>query len=278
MSHGKKLLFAPPILAVLILAAASCGSDSAGGESASSTTTSGGGTSVSIAGDWILTELTVDGSVVELPPYDLTLTVDRGEVFGDGGCNSFAGVIDRVDDGSLTISNLASTEMACDQLSFETLYLGALPTADAWTASPDGIGFSGPSFTATYRPAPIVSPAPLVGTRWRLDTVYSGEGVERSASSVDQSAAPAFLEIEGDTAIIDGDCSDDVLIVEYEEGNGGGPFVVVETAERECEPLGSNQDLAFDGVVAASGYMIDGDRLTFIGFEGETIGFVAEPG
>lgn len=238
-----------------------------------------GAIAASIAGDWILTGLTVDGNDVELPPYDLPLVIDRGTISGNGGCNSFSGTIEGDPGSTMSVSQLGGTEMACEYLDFETIYLGALSTLASATSGPDGsLTLTGPTFEARYQAAPPVAAASLTGTVWRLDTIYGpGEGPVRSASSVDQQGAPALLTVVGETATISGDCGDWALGGAFEEGNQGGNWRVTDTGEVSCGAeggVGDNQQVAYDAAVAATGYMIDGQRLILLGQEGELVGFV----
>lgn len=261
------------------------GGDAGDGGDGAAGAAEGSGTGPTIAGTWRLTSLSVGGEGVDVPEPPPTITVEQGTISGSGGCNQFSGTIDRADDGGLSIANLASTEMACDLLDFETTYLPALGSADAWSASPDGITFTGPDVAAVYAPVAPEAPAPLTGTTWVLDTVYSGEsGPNRTASSTDPSDEPARLVIDGDSATVTGACDDVALTVTHEDGVGGN-FAVEQAdatgsaADQGCEAtdgVGVNQRAALDGLQNATGYMIDGQRLVFIGLEGETVGFRAE--
>ena len=77
---------------------------------------------------WALVEM--DGKTVRtedftrrVPTMELQLT--QGKVFGHGGCNRITGSV-ILGRGELIFGNLASTKMACPQMSFESQYLEAL--------------------------------------------------------------------------------------------------------------------------------------------------------
>ncbi len=238
----------------------------------------GSSTSLSLAGTWILDSLVVDGEAVELPVQPISITIELGRIDGMAGCNSFGGTIDRGDDGSLSISALSATEMACDELPFEMVYLPLLPTATNWAGGPDGISISGPTFTASYVLGQDPIAAPISGTVWQLATIFNGEGVERAASSVDQSQTPTLLVIDTTTATLSGPCSV-TIDVDYDNAStSDGPFSA--TLREGSQQQGCSQDFlrALDGLDQASGYMIDGQQLTFIGLAGETVGFVNSEG
>ncbi len=239
-------------------------------------------TGLSLAGTWELTELVVDDGIVELPDPPPTITIETGMIDGNGGCNRFSGPINRGDDGSLTVGPLSQTEMACEVLDFEAVYVGALASATAWEGSPDGITFVSGNATIAYRPhteAPVVE-ASLFETRWLLDTVYGpGTGPERAISTVDMSAADVELTLTATTATLVSDpCSDAVYDISLEEGGGGGSLEVLGGGSFLCEGsegANANHDTASSGLVGATGYLLDGNRLILIGEEGELVGFAA---
>ena len=266
-------LFAMLAFALLLLAA--CGDDPV--------IDAGDDTGLSLAGSWQLASLEVDGASVALLDRLLTMTIEAGMVSGDAGCNSFSGSIDRGDDGSLTLGPLAQTEMACEDLDFEVTYMAALSGATGWEGSPDGITFVGDNTRIVYRPHNVepTDSAPLTGTVWVLDSIYGpGEGPERAVSSIDMSAPSVQMVIDaaGTATLLSDTCTDTVYEVDFTEGAGGGPFEAQGGGAVECtgsEGDNVNHDAASGALTSATGYMINGDRLTLIGDEGELVDFVA---
>ncbi|MDH3296220.1 MAG: META domain-containing protein [Acidimicrobiia bacterium] len=258
------------------------GDDDSEPSNGSGSATAGSETGVSLAGTWELTELVVAGTPVTLPPAPLRITIADGEIGGDAGCNSFSGTIDRVDDGSLAIGPLTQTEMACEHLDFEVAYTSALLEATTWEATPDNIAFVADRARITYRPVAVgpSEAAPLAGTVWVLDTVYGpGEGPQRAVSTIDMSAPGVELVFGADTAtVVSEPCTDAVYQVTYVEDEGGGSLQVEGGGAVQCEGMESenpNHDVATGALSAATGYLLDGDRLILIGEEGELIGFIA---
>jgi META domain len=256
--------------------AAACGTDSDAGPG---TDPGGGGTRPSVAGGWILGTLVVDGADVALPDGDIDMMIASGEISGTLGCNSFAGSIDAADDGSVTIGALAQTEMACledGRMEFEAAYGQALSSVRAWAVDPAGLTLSSDTIEIRYRSAPPALNLPLVGTVWNFDTIYEGAGVDRAATSRSDMVG-VTLVIEGSEATLAGPaCTGTVISVEYDGGSegefrtgAGGDL----TTNAECAIVGA----ALGGLVDATGFMIDENRLTFIGGPGETVGFLAEP-
>lgn len=85
---------------------------------------------------WTLTELRIDGDAIELnAPINVTLDIDeKGAIGGSGGCNLYFGTADFKADGSLTIQDVGSTEMYCEQtMDVETAYLSALTKVESWS-------------------------------------------------------------------------------------------------------------------------------------------------
>lgn len=237
----------------------------------------------SLAGDWVLERLLVEGAVVAIPDgTTLDMNINRGKISGNGGCNGFGGTIDIVDAATLRIRNLAWTEMACEPfeiLDFEQQYLSALSAVSAWTADPKGVTFLTDIAELRYvADAPAVQ-QPLEKTTWVLDTIFSGDGPDRAASSTNQTLPPATMLIDAGRVTFSADDCDDVSFdLNYEIGREGnlnkpdeadfGPF--------ECATDDSNFRVAMRGVINASGFTIAENRLTLIGPEGELVGFRAE--
>ncbi|RFM27829.1 META domain-containing protein [Deminuibacter soli] len=86
---------------------------------------------------WRLTELygqpvTVTGNS-KIPGILLNATDKR--ITGNGGCNTFNGSYDIKDHSRISFSQMASTQMACIDMTTETKLLQALQTADNYTIS-----------------------------------------------------------------------------------------------------------------------------------------------
>ncbi len=281
--HPKRwLILAVSLFALLVLAAA-CGSGDDDQIAAGDDTGEGSSdTSLSIAGSWELVALEVDGEPIAVPDPGLVMDIEAGNISGDAGCNSFSGQIDRSDDGSLTLGPLAQTEMACDILDFETQYMRALSGATRWEGTPAGIAFVSDTARMEYSQRLVAEPAvvPLAGTQWELNSIYGpGDGPARSVSSIDMSSPGVTMVIEGGTVTLSSEnCTDTMFEVEYSEEKGGGSFAVNGGGGTECtgsEGENVNLDTAVSAVTSASGYMLDGERLTLLGEEGELVDFVA---
>ncbi len=235
-------------------------------------------------GDWVLDRATVDGAVLEVPVEPVELRLAAGEIGGSGGCNQFGGGVELGADGSFTTFEVAITEMACvgPSMGFEAVYVDGLFRATAFAVTPDGLVLSGEGVELAYRPAAPAVNAPLSGTTWRFDTVFSGQGVERAASTARLDKPEVTLVVgegegESDAVLASADCGSVTLMVIGDDAAGGAvSFETAPDAGPACDDPESNLLAAYDGLVAATGFQIVEQRLTFIGFEGETVGFVAK--
>lgn len=271
MTHVKALV---SLMACLAVAAAACG----GGEAVDNSDPGGDGTRPSLAGLWELTDLTVDGVGVALPDgAALEMTIEAGRIGGSGGCNSFGGSIDAADDGTLSLVEVAWTEMACAQrarMDFESTYLGALVGVNRWEADPTGISFLSDGAILRYSPGADPIDLALEGTSWQFDTIFSGDGVARAASSTDQSVPQVSLTITGGSAVLSADGCDDVTFHVNHEGGAEGNLALPDPSQLQTGGCDSpNMTDAIAGIEAATGYTISETRLTLIGLPGETISF-----
>lgn len=263
------------------------GDDGDDGEPADGGGAAGGPTRPWIAGQWTLQSATGDG--VELTiPAGLTLELSIAgpdQISGDLGCNRFDGTIsaprdDDRDGGSLSLDDLAQTEMACEHLAFETAYAPLLGVVDEWElAPPAGLVLRGEGVELAYSAAAPVAPASLEGTPWRFDTVYSGDGANRAASTPRMDKPPVSAVVEaGRVTLTSEDCGTTVLDVIYEPGTEGSFAPADPAAVAGCADPESNMETVVTGIGAATGYQIFENRLTLIGLPGETVSFVADDG
>ncbi len=269
------------LFAVLALLLAACGDDDVIVQSSGITdgtdAPDDSGTRPSIAGDWRLVSLTVDTAGVDLPVgVDLDVTIDSGSIQGLGGCNRFGGSITAEDDGTMRIDEIFSTEMACEVLDFETIYLPALAGANQWEVTPDGLTFRGDGTEMNYAQLEAAPPLALEETVWTFDTIFDGEGVNRTASTPRLDLPEVTLVIaDGQATLTSEDCGVVGFALNYEPGVDGNIAIPDPDGLDVACDAESNMHPAVEGIMAATGFMIDESRLTFIGLPGETVAFVA---
>lgn len=259
-----------------------------GGDGDDSNAAGGDATRPWIGGEWDLQSMTVDGAEVDIPAtaaVNLTIT-GPDSITGDAGCNSINGVIsapfdgDR-DGGTLTIGDLAMTEMGCDILDFESQYVDALVATNEWElAPPSGLVFRGEGIELVYGIGAPAAEVAFENTEWLFDTIYDGEGVDRTASSTraDKPQVTAIFAA-GQAELISEDCGTVTLGAGYETGSDGPiTFEGTEAAFSACEDPESNMLSAIQGLADASSFQVFDGRLTFIGLAGETVSFIAADG
>lgn len=264
--------------------------DSADGGTADGGAASGGATRPWIAGTWVLQSATGPDGALTLPSQPLEMTIAGPDaISGDAGCNTFGGRIDAPfdddrDGGDLTLSELFWTEMACEDLDVETAYLDLLTKVTDWElAPPSGLVFRGDGIELVYGIAEPPAELTLEGPTWIFDTIFDGEGVERTASSTrtDKPEVTAVIADSNLTLISEG-CAPIEVGLDYIPEATDGQLAVVDAAtlaERiDCDDPESNLVAAVDGLAQAIGYQIVDGRLTLIGLPGETISFRAADG
>jgi heat shock protein HslJ len=115
----------------------------------------------SVAGSWTVTSfLQRDAVSSPLPGTKLTATFEEdGTLSGSAGCNTYSGTY-TAEDGTLTIGELAATEMACGGprgvMEQEQAYLSALPLAVSYRLEGTVLSLltADDTFVAVYERAP----------------------------------------------------------------------------------------------------------------------------
>lgn len=130
-------------------------------------------------GEWILQDATVGGQALQLVEgARVSLRIDGSEIGGTAACNHYGGELDRGGD-RITIGALSMTEMACDEplMALEAAYLDGLSRVDSAGREADQLRLTGPATELAFtllQPTPDADP---VGTRWRLESLITGDAV-----------------------------------------------------------------------------------------------------
>lgn len=183
------LLRLVPLLVVAVCAAA-CG---AGGDPSSDA-------QAALDEEWTLTSGTGPNGDIEVGDgVEITLTID-GDDWGGTVCNHYGAQSVDTGDGTVTIRDVAHTEMACldDRLmTAEDAYLDAFIAVTAYEVSADELRLTGDGVELVYAPVPSEPSPDLVGTVWVLDTLFQGAGPDGSASSTVGEEATLELREDG---------------------------------------------------------------------------------
>jgi heat shock protein HslJ len=154
-----------------------------------------GGTTGSLDGEWQLQAGTNQGQAIPIVAGShVTLKINGAQVGGTAACNSFGGKLQR-SGGTITISELIQTEMACldDRLmASEAAYLAALPRVTTAARTGNSLVLSGPQLKLTFALVPPPANAGLVGTVWVLNSLINGDAVSSTVG------ARATLQLKAD--------------------------------------------------------------------------------
>lgn len=141
--------------------------------------------------NWQLTGVAGAADQAGIPAMEADLILTGGHASGFGGCNQFMASY-TLDGTALSFGEPASTKMACDdaKMSFESVYLGALPTVASYTISGETLelldGSGAPALTYAAAPGASASGAPtsIVGA-WTVTQLNNGnQGVESVSGPV----------------------------------------------------------------------------------------------
>jgi heat shock protein HslJ len=202
--------------------------------------------------------MTSDGTTV---PKGVEITAEfraDGALSGSGGCNTYTAAYTLTGE-SITIENIASTMMACDdpKASAETAYLGALEKVSTWTIDGTSLTLTGPDGQPTLVYAKAFK---FGGTSWQLATI---DGAEVAA------VVTATLQFGEDGQVSgSGGCN-----------TYGGPFTVkghqidigpLISTRMACPAAQTAVETAFlGGLEEVVSWKVGGGRLTLLGPKGK---------
>ena len=109
----------------------------------------------SIEGEWQLTSGTVDGEDIPIiDSHPITIVFEGEQVSGTASCNGYGGTY-QLSGSSISMSELASTEMACfpeETMDAESLFLGGLLRVSTVTLD-ETLTLRGDGVSMTFEPA-----------------------------------------------------------------------------------------------------------------------------
>lgn len=273
--HTQRMAVSVSVLALLTLAA--CGTEPGSG--------SGGGggdggdtvqSDVPVTGvAWNVESMTVDGKKTGAPEGSRLEIDPKGRVKADFGCNRIGGEA-RVEGDRITVSRTVSTMMACGK--------GVDRFEKAAVAALDGeltAKLTGEKLTLTTEGGDTIAlseekPAELVGTRWAVKTLLSGETATSVPADLPKERVPHLTFGEDGTV----------------HGNSGcnsfhGKATVKGSAITFGPPAGTRKmcpeaEMATERAVLAAldgpaTYTIKGSTLTITADDGKGLGATAAP-
>lgn len=267
--HTQRMAVSVSVLALLTLAA--CGTEPGSG--------SGGGavqSDVPVTGVvWSVDSMTVGGKKTDAPEGSRLEIDPKGRVRAGFGCNHIGGEA-RVEGDRITVSRTVSTQMACEEEieKFEkaaTRALGGELTAK----------LSGEKLTLTTEDGDTIAlreerAADLVGTRWAVNTLLSGETASSVPAGLPKERVPHLTFAEDGTVQGNSGCNSfhgkaTVKGSTITFGPPAGTRKLCPEAEMEVERA------VLAALEGPATYTIKGRTLTITADDGEGIGATAAP-
>lgn len=240
--------------ALLMSFACSSNSSSSGGSSP-------GGDLTGVA--WVLDDASMM-TLVDSVPNDARIDIafDGTQVHGRSACNTYGGSYEaNSDEGTLTISQLAGTQMACGNLmDLESAYLAALGDVTGYQVTGDqtGLLLTGGTAALTFVPEAPMQPLPLEGTAWTLTTIATPDTQAVSSTIAGTKVTALF-----DTGSVSGSGGCNGYNGAYESDGSSLTFGGMASTQRLCEQDVSDQEqVYFAALDATASYAIEGDQLT----------------
>lgn len=248
-----------PVLVVLLLSVATaCDAGAGSGDGDGD----GSGDSNAIEGiTWVLDRSSVEGLVPDAPAdAHVDLRFEDGDASGTAACNSFGGSY-TVDGDGLTFGALGATEMACAPptlMDLEAAFLGALGAVREHTVAGDELVLTGDGVRLTFAPAPVEEPLPLVGTRWRLESLAYGSDAVSSPLAGELPTARF-----DDAGNVGGSTGCNTYGGRYQVDGEAIAIGEMRVSLRQCASEVAQQEDVFQrALLRAVTYVIEGDVLT----------------
>ncbi|MFE1545240.1 META domain-containing protein [Streptomyces microflavus] len=271
--HTQRMAVSVSVLALLTLAA--CGTES-GSRSGSGDGSDTVQSDVPVTGvAWSVDSLTVDGKKTEAPAGSRLEIDPKGRAKAGFGCNHISADA-RVEGDRITFGKPVSTQMACDETT-EKAEKAALAAMDGEVTAK----LSGEKLTLTTEGGDTIAlseekPAGLVGTRWAVNTLLSGETATSVPADLPKERVPHLTFGEDGTVHGNSGCNSfhGKAAVEgstIDFGPPAGTRKMCPEAEIEVERAVL---AALDGPAT---YTIKGSTLTVTSKDGKGIGATAAP-
>ncbi|MEW5992150.1 MAG: META domain-containing protein [Chloroflexota bacterium] len=200
----------------------------------------------------------IDGRAL-LPGSQVRISFQGGQISASGGCNSMSGPYS-IDADHLVARSLATTEMACaPPVMAQDTWLADLLDGAAIDLDGTTLTLSKGGVTLTLEDREVADPdRPLLGTRWVVDGIISGDAV----SSVPIGVTAALTFSEGNVDVEAG-CNRGGGSVQVDEAGGTITFGPIALTKMACEPPAMAVEQAIGAVLAGSvAYTIEAGSLT----------------
>ncbi|KLK87627.1 hypothetical protein SZ63_10025 [Methanoculleus sediminis] len=227
--------------------------------------------------DWVLEAHSTGGDAVSSVIAGTTISAKfaaDGKVAGNAGCNHYGGDY-RLDGTSLSVSSLYSTLMYCETpgvMDQEAAFMGHLANVSSYRTEGDRLILTDAAGTDLlfFVQAPEVTPAPLTGTEWTLES-FSSPGGETVSSVIVGTTITAVFDPDGNVTGSAG-CNS------YGAGYRlDGTNLTIEppiSTKMNCnkpEGVMEQENRYLNLLTSVAGYHIDGNRLDLLDDAGKAL-------
>ncbi|MFW3460971.1 META domain-containing protein [Streptomyces microflavus] len=271
--HTQRMAVSVSVLALLTLAACGTESGSGSGSGDGSDTVQNDVPVTGVA--WSVDSLTVGGKKTEAPEGSRLEIDPKGRAKAGFGCNHISADA-RVEGDRITFGKPVSTQMACDETTEKAEKAALAAMGGEVTAK-----LSGEKLTLTTEGGDTIAlseekPADLVGTRWAVNTLLSGETATSVPADLPKERVPHLTFGEDGTVHGNSGCNSfhgkaAVKGSTIDFGPPAGTRKMCPEAEMEVERAVL---AALDGPAT---YTIKGSTLTVTSKDGKGIGATAAP-
>ena len=222
---------------------------------------------------WVLDQASMMTLVDTVPKgARIDVAFDGTQAHGSAACNSYGGGYTAdTNAGTLSFSDLASTQMACDGplMDLESAYLAALGDVSGYQITGDqtGLVLTGGTAALTFVPEAPMQPLPLEGTAWTLTTIAT-PGTQAVSSTIAGTKVTALF----DMGSVSGSGGCNSYHGAYETSGSSLTFGAVASTKMMCEQDVSTQEQQyFTALDATASFAIDGDQLTLSDDNGQML-------
>jgi heat shock protein HslJ len=237
---------------------------------ACSNASSGGGDGNSSGGDltgvtWVLDHASMMVLAADMPDDAvIDIRFDGSQASGLAACNRYGGGYQADSEaGTLTFSQLAATEMACDPplMALEAAYLAALGNVTTYDVLGDGkwLLLTAGNKALTFAAQQPAEALPLAGTVWTLTTIATPD-----TQAVSSTVAGTKVTATFDGGAVSGSGGCNRYHGAYSaDGSGSLSIGSVAATKMMCAANVSDQEQAyFASLEKVASYAIEGDQLT----------------
>jgi heat shock protein HslJ len=226
--------------------------------------------------DWVLEAYSTGGDAISSVVAGTTVTANfaDGNVTGNAGCNHYGGQYS-LNGADLTVSSLFSPLMYCETpgvMEQEAAFMGHLGNVSSYRTEGDRLILTDAEGTDIlfFVQAPEVTPAPLTGTAWTLES-FSSPGGETVSSVIAGTTITAVFDPDGN---VTGSAGCNSYGAGYQVDGTNLTIEAPISTKMNCnapEGVMEQENRYLNLLTSVAGYHIDGGRLDLLDEGGKTL-------